>query len=96
MVKVKKVNEVEGVKYNGWSNRETWIVNLWLTNSECFYSELCRILSSFNKVYEQSDELERYIRLTITELNESSLVSDLLNTSLARVDWTEIVEANQD
>ena len=33
--------------YNGWSNRETWVVNLWLTNDECYYHELRDIIKNF-------------------------------------------------
>lgn len=33
--------------YNGWSNRETWVMNLWLTNEECLYNELQRLLKLF-------------------------------------------------
>jgi hypothetical protein len=28
-------------KYNGWSNYETWVTNLWLTNDENTYAQ-CR------------------------------------------------------
>ena len=27
-------------EYSGWTNRETWVVNLWFTNDECYYEEL--------------------------------------------------------
>jgi hypothetical protein len=32
--------------YNGWCNRETWVVNLWLTNDECYYEELQAIIKT--------------------------------------------------
>jgi hypothetical protein len=29
---------MENVKYNGWANRDTWLVALWLNNSENNYN----------------------------------------------------------
>ena len=79
--------------YNGWSNRETWVVNLWLTNDECYYHELSSILHNFETVSEQVEELEQYVRWIIN-VDEVGMARDLLSTSLGRVDWYEIVEAN--
>lgn len=42
-------------KYNGWSNRETWCVNLWLNNDEATYNHL-RGMVSDEKDYVNGDE----------------------------------------
>jgi hypothetical protein len=31
---------MENVKYNGWTNRDTWLVALWLNNEEKNYRRL--------------------------------------------------------
>lgn len=79
--------------YNGWSNRETWVVNLWLTNEECYYHELSSIIKNFDTASEQAEELEQYVHWII-DSDGASMVRDLLSTSLGRVDWYEIIEAN--
>lgn len=79
--------------YNGWRNRETWVVNLWLTNDECYYHELCSIIKNFDTVSEQVEELEQYVRW-IVDTDETGMTSDLISVSLGRVDWYEIIEAN--
>jgi hypothetical protein len=28
---------MDQAKYNGWTNRETWLVNLWLNNDISYY-----------------------------------------------------------
>jgi hypothetical protein len=33
---IKKMNE----KYNGWTNYETWNINLWVTNEEVIYNDM--------------------------------------------------------
>lgn len=81
-------------EYNGWTNRETWIVNLWLTNDECYYEELQAIIRNFDS-NEQAEELEQYVHWII-EVAEASMTTDLLSTSLCRVNWHEIARANQE
>ena len=80
-------------EYNGWSNRETWMVNLWLTNDECYYEELCSIIKNFDTC-EQPEEIEQYVHWII-DIDEASMTSDLLSTSLGRVNWYEIAESNR-
>lgn len=79
--------------YNGWTNRETWMVNLWLTNDECYYEELCSIIKNF-EASEQPEEIEQYVHW-IVNIDDASMTSDLLSTLLARVNWYEIAESNR-
>lgn len=80
-------------EYNGWTNRETWVVNLWLTNDECYYEELRSIIKNFDSD-EQAEEIEQYAHWLIDISELASMTSDLLTASLGRVDWYRIIEAN--
>lgn len=46
MTSVALESQTETIGYNGWTNRETWLVNLWLTNDECYYEELQAIIKT--------------------------------------------------
>ena len=94
MTSVAQVSQTVTTEYNGWTNRETWIVNLWLTNDECYYEELQAIIKNFDS-NEQAEELEQYVHWIIDE-DEASMTTDLLSTSLCRVSWHEIARANQE
>jgi hypothetical protein len=82
-------------EYNGWSNRETWIVNLWMTGDQSYYEQLCEITSSHNNLDDQAEVLEDWIRFEY-DGEYSSIWADLINNSLAAVNWCEIVEKNQE
>ena len=47
--------------YSGWSNRETWVMNLWLANDETYCDEVRRIIKTCDE-YEQAERLEPLIR----------------------------------
>ena len=47
--------------YSGWSNRETWVMNLWLANDETYCDEVRRIIKTCDE-YEQAEQLESLIR----------------------------------
>ena len=48
--------------YNGWSNYETWCVNLWMNGDQGYYERLCEILSSHDNLYDQAEALEDWVR----------------------------------
>ena len=78
--------------YSGWSNREAWIMNLWLANDETYCDEGRRIIKTCDE-YEQAERLESLIRDEIEgSLEESGLLGDLLAVSLGRISWQEIIE----
>ena len=81
--------------YSGWSNRETWTMNLWLANDETYCDEVRRIIKTCDE-HKQAERLESLIRDELEDsLEESGLLGDLLTASLGRVSWQEIIENNR-
>ena len=89
------------MEYNGWSNYETWLVNLWL--GEGIIGELhgveeqARAFAENNgsdetiAAYEMGKWLKEEVTNTLPEA-AVGLVTDLLGASLSRVDWREIAK----
>jgi hypothetical protein len=74
-----------GEKYNGWSNYETWLVNLWFGDM-------------FNDMAEEGEQLdEDQIETMVLEMLESDgnlpdsgFAADIMNAALRSVDWREL------
>ena len=83
--------------YNGWKNRETWLVNLWLTNEQGPYSTLVEIAESDYELFQKSDLLQQFVyELCMGDdwsgsTISNGLVCDLVNQSLYNVDYREII-----
>ena len=58
MTNVAQATQTVSTEYNGWSNYETWLINLWLTNDRCYYDELCEIIKNFD-LGEQAEDYSR-------------------------------------
>lgn len=72
--------------YNGWSNRETWLANLWL--DELLVNET----TEGNEV--TADLVETLIDEMISATDvDSGLTYDLLMTAVDRINYREIAEA---
>lgn len=78
--------------YQGWTNRETWCVHLWLTNEVALYAgtiAAARAVDTFHP-----ENVENYTRDALDEWSEASdWTLDLLNCALARVNWREVSDA---
>lgn len=85
--------------YNGWTNYETWLVNLWLSNdkgTEVAVREMTEEAvreegEQTSAAHRLSDQLRDFVD-EMCEAPDNGLISDLINASLGRVDWREIAE----
>jgi len=68
--------------YNGWTNYETWCVNLWLTNDQGLYNLMLQLptASAIKNWREQTGE------------TSFGLWGDMLTYSLQSVNWHEIYD----
>lgn len=90
-------------KYNGWTNRETWLVNLYF--GEAFYDYIKErleeeggALEQFNRDDQEAiskiaaiyrDYVESYLEEELEKL--SSFLSDYINLGL--IDWYDLAES---
>lgn len=80
--------------YSGWSNRETWLASLWLTNDDGSYV-LNEVLREGESVFDKADALESRLRDQLDdEAGEANMWCDLLTTAFNRINWVEVVENN--
>ena len=81
--------------HNGWTNRETWLVHLWLSNDAGAYAS-CREIAreSASDAGAGSRIWEEWVDAAIESAGPSNgMVCDLINAALARVNWPEIGRA---
>ena len=75
------------MSYNGWTNKETWLVNLWF--GDCL-----------TEMQEEGEEVTTYAtqRFVLDLIDDSSwrksveggFILDMLNCALCKVNWEEI------
>ena len=87
-------------KYNGWTNYETWLVNLWLDNDGAseYLRERCAETYEFSQDFDESDFAD-VIRDYVAEAYEiptSGMLADIVNAALSSVDWREIASHYRD
>jgi len=72
-------------KYNGWTNYETWLLNLHLTNDQETYS----LIKDMNR-----DELYTFVRkrLHLLECDEDLLMQDIFLSFMSSVNFYEIID----
>lgn len=80
------------MSYNGWKNKETWLVNIWYMDSmpdyfadgDTFHVEPGELEESVRYIAEESEALSRL---------PAGLLSDFINTCWAEVDWYSLAES---
>jgi glutamate racemase len=75
-------------RYNGWSNWETWVTNLWL--SEMFYDH------QVEAQHDSAEELEECLRDATWEVigctHHNQFLSEIVSGFMTSVDFREIAE----
>ena len=74
--------------YNGWKNKETWLVNLWLGDTFDAMKEDGKQITA--------DVIENIVQECIGYIDDKSVqngfLSDMLNCALGEIDYREISE----
>lgn len=82
--------------YNGWTNKETWLVNVWYMDSMPEY------FADADQYEVTAVELEEAVKYIVEECEALSqlpagLLSDFINTCWGEVNWHELAESlNED
>lgn len=79
--------------YNGWKNKETWLVHLWLTSDETVFAEVDRIIAEASNRGIAADKLYALVDNLIPIINEKPgllLYYDLAMAALSHVDWLDL------
>ena len=88
-------------RHNGWTNYETWAVNLWMDNEkgqqDYWIEEVQMALKQDNPVMHFADRLkdehEEAADYMLKQAHyETGPLSDLLNGALSEVNWREIAQ----
>lgn len=75
--------------YNGWTNYETWLVNIWFGDSaaEHFADEEIKPESIDVRTY-----VEDFYNVWETKTVEDGFLRDVVNSFMDRVDWQELAD----
>lgn len=77
--------------YNGWTNKETWLVNIW------YMSAMPEYFVEADDYHVEANELEEAVKYIAEEGEALSqlpagLLSDFINTCWAEVNWHELAD----
>jgi hypothetical protein len=77
------------MSYNGWTNKETWLVNIWYMDS---MPEYFADMERFQIVPSELRDAIQYISEESEALSQlpAGLLSDFIQTCWSDVDWNEL------
>ena len=81
--------------YNGWTNHETWLVNLWINEGLLDLFEVGEQARHFAEQDEDNAawEMAKWLREQVDEVigdQPVGLAADLIGSAMASVNWEEI------
>ncbi len=85
--------------YNGWSNYETWLVNLWLNNDQKVYDALSEDARCADTMYDAKNVIKNWVENELEQFlegREAGMFVDLLRGALSEVNWYEIARHMRD
>ena len=86
--------------YNGWSNYETWLANLWIRNDEGLEGMVIERMADVAEYgcaldpieYDVASLLSAFFEDQTTGFSESGFFADVINNALRTVNWNEIAK----
>lgn len=95
---------MERKEYNGWTNYETWSINLWITNDEGssdYWNERAQEYLKDAKGDKETasiglaSEIQMQHEEAIEEKmkDQNNFMTDMLNAAMSEVNWDEIAES---
>jgi len=88
---IKSFNKVQD--YNGWTNKPTWAVALWINNDQGLQETVLEAArNDKDDPYLLAGWLQDFFTDELYPDLPASMYSDLLNWSLAYVDWDSLAE----
>ncbi len=82
-------------EYNGWSNYETWVVHLWLTNDQGTDEYVRDKVRGLNTC-DACEALEVIVSDDNPLEGQASMHADMLNAAISSVNWYELAKAFKD
>lgn len=82
----------EDDQYNGYANYPTWVVQLWLANTEDTYYEARDLLADTGEPRQGAQDLKAWIE-DQSPIETPSMFAELLAWALQAVDWDEVARA---
>ncbi len=79
-------------KYEGYANKPTWHVALWILNDEALYNMIRRRRFDADP-YEAAQQLKQIFTDELYPMEGASLYADLADFALAWVNWEEVYKA---
>ena len=82
-------------KHNGWTNYETWLMNLNLSNDEGLYNSVTEFLKDLKgkEDYEKAQALKDWIEETFSADDIIKICDSWTLRDFQEIDWIEIIKA---